>query len=161
MMRRQALARLLRSDQARQSGSLPEQWSRTGADAFFLRRFWNSLAGKLALKVIRARLSSSVDRAPTSPSAIDFSSPAFEIGPGELGLIAAANLEAAEFAREPRVTICTAGDELVMPGSTLRQGQSVDSASHSIAGLIRRWGGVPEASFGPAGRPPNHHFCPA
>ena len=66
------------------------------------------------------------------------------IGPGELGLIAAANLASAEVVREPRVAICTAGDELVTPGSTLRQGQSVDSLSHSLDALVRRWGGVPQ-----------------
>ena len=98
--------------------------------------------GKLALKVIRARLC--FIRRPGADFAVGdrLLEPGVRIGPGELGLIAAANLEAAEVVREPRVTICTAGDELVMPGSTLRQGQSVDSASHAIAGLIRRWGGV-------------------
>jgi len=65
------------------------------------------------------------------------------IGPAELGLIAAANCSSAEVVREPKVTICTAGDELVTPGSTLREGQSVDSASHTLAALVRRWGGVP------------------
>ncbi len=69
--------------------------------------------------------------------------PGVRIGPGELGLIAAANLESAEVVVEPRVAVCTAGDELVAPGSKLRQGQSVDSVSHTIAGLIRCWGGVP------------------
>jgi molybdopterin molybdotransferase len=66
------------------------------------------------------------------------------IGPGELGLIAAANLSSAEVVREPRVGICAAGDELVSPGSILREGQSVDSASHSLDALVRRWGGVPQ-----------------
>jgi molybdopterin molybdotransferase len=64
------------------------------------------------------------------------------IGPGELTLIAAANLASAEVVREPRVAICTAGDELVTPGSTLHEGQSVDSASHSLDALVRSWGGV-------------------
>lgn len=70
--------------------------------------------------------------------------PGVRIGPGELGLIAAANCASAEVVRQPRVGICTAGDELVTPGSTLSEGQSVDSASHSLAALIRRWDGIPQ-----------------
>jgi molybdopterin molybdotransferase len=70
--------------------------------------------------------------------------PGVRIGPAELGLIAAANRASAEVAREPKVIICTAGDELVAPGSTLRDGQSVDSASHTLAALVRRWGGAPQ-----------------
>jgi len=65
------------------------------------------------------------------------------VGPGALGLIAAANLATAEVVREPRIGICAVGDELVTPGSRLREGQSVDSASHSLAALVRSWGGVP------------------
>ncbi len=65
------------------------------------------------------------------------------IGPGELGLISAANLASAEVVREPRVGLCTAGDELVTPGSNLSEGQSVDSATHSLNALVRSWGGVP------------------
>jgi molybdopterin molybdotransferase len=66
------------------------------------------------------------------------------IGPSELGLIAAANYAAVYVIREPRIAICTAGDELVAPGSALGAGRSVDSATHALAALIRRWGGMPE-----------------
>jgi molybdopterin molybdotransferase len=65
------------------------------------------------------------------------------IGPAEIGLIAAANYASVQVIREPRVGICTAGDELVQPGTALREGQSIDSATHALAALIRRWGGVP------------------
>ena len=65
------------------------------------------------------------------------------IGPGQLGLIAAANVSSAEVVREPRVAICVAGDELVPPGAALSEGKSIDSASHALAALIRCWGGVP------------------
>ncbi|HEX5259287.1 MAG TPA: molybdopterin molybdotransferase MoeA [Sphingomicrobium sp.] len=67
------------------------------------------------------------------------------IGPGQVGLIAAANLPSAEVVRQPRVTICVTGDELVSPGSMLSDGKSIDSASHALAALIRCWGGVPHA----------------
>lgn len=65
------------------------------------------------------------------------------IGPGQLSLIAAANCSSAVVVRAPRIAILTAGDELVPPGSALGAGQSVDSASHALAALIRRWGGSP------------------
>ena len=66
------------------------------------------------------------------------------IGPAELGLVAAANCASANAIREPRIAICTAGDELVLPGSTLGPGRSIDSASYAVAALIRSWGGVPQ-----------------
>jgi molybdopterin molybdotransferase len=65
------------------------------------------------------------------------------ISAGALGLLAAAGCASVGVAREPRVGICTAGDELVPPGAALDAGQSIDSASHSLAALVRRWGGVP------------------
>jgi molybdopterin molybdotransferase len=64
--------------------------------------------------------------------------------PGAIGLAAAANLATITVARKPRVTICTAGDELVNPGQALRSGQSVDSATHAVAALVRCWGGTPD-----------------
>lgn len=65
------------------------------------------------------------------------------LSPGAVGLVAAANCAAVEAVLEPRVGICTAGDELVVPGSPLGEGRSVDSASHALAALVRRWGGEP------------------
>lgn len=65
------------------------------------------------------------------------------LSPGTVGLVAAANCSSIEAIRKPRVAICTAGDELVAPGSPLGKGQSVDSASHALAALVRRWGGKP------------------
>ena len=69
------------------------------------------------------------------------------IGPAELGLIAAANCAAVHVYCKPRVAVCSAGDELIAPGSALHEGQSVDSATHALAALIRLWGGLPHASF--------------
>ncbi|MEO8175049.1 MAG: molybdopterin molybdotransferase MoeA [Sphingomicrobium sp.] len=63
------------------------------------------------------------------------------VGPAQLGLIAAANRATVAVVRRPRVAILTAGDELVAPGAALGSGQSVDSASHALAALIRCWGG--------------------
>jgi molybdopterin molybdotransferase len=65
------------------------------------------------------------------------------ISPGALGLLAAAGCASVDVVREPRIGICTAGDELVPPGAALLEGQSIDSASHALAALVRRWGGVP------------------
>lgn len=69
------------------------------------------------------------------------------IGPAELGLIAAANCADVHVFCEPRVTVCSAGDELIAPGMELHEGQSVDSATHTLAALIRLWGGKLQASF--------------
>jgi molybdopterin molybdotransferase len=68
------------------------------------------------------------------------------IGPGELGLIAAANCAFVSVVRAPRIGVCTAGDELVPPGSELLAGQSIDSATYSLSALIRCWGGVVQAT---------------
>ncbi|MEO6255428.1 MAG: molybdopterin molybdotransferase MoeA, partial [Sphingomicrobium sp.] len=63
------------------------------------------------------------------------------VGPAQVGLIAAANRATVEVVRRPRVAILTAGDELVAPGAALGAGRSVDSASHTLAALIKCWGG--------------------
>jgi molybdopterin molybdotransferase len=68
------------------------------------------------------------------------------IGPAELGLIAAANCSSVHVLRQPRIAICTAGDELVPAGSALSFGQSVDSATHALAALIGLWGGAPKTA---------------
>jgi molybdopterin molybdotransferase len=65
------------------------------------------------------------------------------ISPGALGLLAAAGCASVDVVREPRIGICTAGDELIRPGAILREGQSIDSAGHSLAALVRGWGGAP------------------
>lgn len=66
------------------------------------------------------------------------------LAPGAVGLVASANRASVEAVREPRVAICAAGDELVVPGTALGAGQSVDSASHALAALLRRWGCRPD-----------------
>lgn len=70
--------------------------------------------------------------------------PGTRVTPGAIALAAAANLATITVARKPRVTICTTGDELVNPGQALSSGQSVDSASHAVAALVRCWGGKPD-----------------
>jgi molybdopterin molybdotransferase len=65
------------------------------------------------------------------------------ISPGTLGLLAAAGCASVDVVHQPRIGICAAGDELVPPGTALGAGQSIDSASHSLAALVREWGGVP------------------
>ena len=68
------------------------------------------------------------------------------LNPGALGLAAAANQSSVTVVRPPRVAILTTGDELVGPGSELKRGQSIDSASLMLASLVRGWGGVPLAA---------------
>lgn len=68
------------------------------------------------------------------------------LGPAALGLAAAANQSSVMAVRAPRVAIFTTGDELVAPGSELKRGQSIDTASLMLASLVREWGGVPRKS---------------
>ena len=150
-MRRRAQGRSLRCDPAKRSGSPPAALSRKVPRAYFRRKFCNSQGIAVTLMseagtapFIRRRGADFVAGEPLLERGV-------RIGPGEIGLIAAANRASVNVVREPRVAVCTVGDELVAPGSTLRQGQSVDSATHALAGLIRRWGGVPRAALGPAG----------
>jgi len=80
------------------------------------------------------------------PAGADFAAgarllePGTKLAPGAVGLVASANCASIEVVREPRVAVCTTGDELIVPGSALGAGQSVDSASHALAALVRLWG---------------------
>lgn len=62
--------------------------------------------------------------------------------PGSLGLVAGANCASPVVYRKARVGILTSGDELVAPGSELRPGATIDSASFVIAALVKSWGGT-------------------
>ena len=104
----------------------------------------------LEFSEVRASLKSTPGRAPFIRAVgADFMAgdrllePGTRISPGGVGLAAAANRDSLEVVREPRVAICTSGDELIVPGAALGEGQSVDSASYALAALIRRWGGRP------------------
>jgi molybdopterin molybdotransferase len=63
------------------------------------------------------------------------------LGPRELMLAAAMNEAELPVRRKPKVAILATGDEVVPPGSELKQDQIVSSVPHGIAALIQRHGG--------------------
>jgi len=63
--------------------------------------------------------------------------------PARIGLAAAANRNALEVRRAPRVALLASGDELREPGSPLGAGTIVNSAAYALADLVAAWGGVP------------------
>ncbi len=63
--------------------------------------------------------------------------------PARIGLAAAANRDALEVRRAPRVALLASGDELREPGSPLAAGTIVNSAAYALADLAAAWGGVP------------------
>jgi len=65
-----------------------------------------------------------------------------ELGPAEIGVLAAADRGRVACARRPRVTVLTTGDELLEPGEPLRPGTIRNSNSYSVGGLVERSGAV-------------------
>lgn len=63
--------------------------------------------------------------------------------PGELGVLASLGYATVKAVRRPVVAIIATGDELTTPGGPLGEGKIYDSNSFSIAGLVKRYGGVP------------------
>ena len=62
------------------------------------------------------------------------------LGPGHLGLAAAANAAEVLVHPRPRVTVVSTGDELVVPGSALEHGQIVDSNRVMLRALVEAAG---------------------
>ncbi|MEO7270179.1 MAG: gephyrin-like molybdotransferase Glp [Knoellia sp.] len=58
------------------------------------------------------------------------------LGPGQVALAAASNVAELVVTPEPRVSILSTGDELVLPGQSLEYGQIVDSNSVMLAALV-------------------------
>lgn len=58
-----------------------------------------------------------------------------------LGLLAAAGLDAVTVMRRPRVALVTTGDELVAPGTPLPPGASYDSNGPALTASTEGWGG--------------------
>lgn len=58
-----------------------------------------------------------------------------------IGLLAAANVPWVAVRRKPRIAVLATGDEIVLPGEPLADGQIVGSASHSLESLITSCGG--------------------
>ena len=63
--------------------------------------------------------------------------------PGDLSLIAAANVAEVLVYKQLRVGILSNGDELKPPGSDLKPGEIVNSNPAALAALVTQWGGVP------------------
>jgi molybdopterin molybdotransferase len=63
-----------------------------------------------------------------------------ELGPAELGMLAALGRATADCARRPRLAVVTTGDELVRPGRALRPGQIYDSNEAALRALADRAG---------------------
>ena len=62
------------------------------------------------------------------------------LGPGHVGLVAAANVPEVSVRRAPRVTVVSTGDELVPPGSPIAHGQIVDSNNVMLRALVEAAG---------------------
>lgn len=65
------------------------------------------------------------------------------LGPAEIGVLAAAGVQAIDARPAPRVGILSTGDELVRPGASLTAGQIYDSNSSMLHALVRSVGGLP------------------
>jgi molybdopterin molybdotransferase len=66
-----------------------------------------------------------------------------EIGPGEIGLLAALGLVEVRVHRKPRVAIVPTGDELRELGSAAEPGSIVNSNAYSLAAAVARAGAEP------------------
>ncbi len=65
------------------------------------------------------------------------------IGPAEIGMIAGIGCPRVEVIRQPKVAILSSGDELVDIYDELSPGKIRDTNGYTLAGLIRRAGGIP------------------
>ncbi len=63
--------------------------------------------------------------------------------PGELGVLASLGYASVKAVRRPIVAILSTGDELASPGQPLPAGKIYNSNTYSIAGLVKKYGGVP------------------
>jgi molybdopterin molybdotransferase len=70
-----------------------------------------------------------------------------ELGPAELGMLAALGHTDAQCSRRPRVALIATGDELVPAGEPLGPGQIHDSNAAAIAALATRAGAEPVGRF--------------
>jgi molybdopterin molybdotransferase len=65
------------------------------------------------------------------------------IRPAEIGVMASLGLSHASVIRRPVVAVLSTGNELVEVGGPLPEGKIYDSNAYSIAGLVKRYGGIP------------------
>jgi molybdopterin molybdotransferase len=64
--------------------------------------------------------------------------------PAEIGVLASLGRAAVGVHRRPRIAILSTGDEVAALGEPVRPGQIRDSNSHTLAALVRRYGGEPQ-----------------
>jgi molybdopterin molybdotransferase len=64
--------------------------------------------------------------------------------PSEIGLIASLGYSKVKVIRRPVVAVLSTGNELVELGHPLPEGKIYDSNAYSIAGLVKRYGGIPK-----------------
>ena len=62
----------------------------------------------------------------------------------EVGVLASMGLESVRVYRRPVVAILSTGDEITEPGQPLLPGRIYDANAHSVAGLVRTYGGIPK-----------------
>jgi molybdopterin molybdotransferase len=63
--------------------------------------------------------------------------------PSEIGVVASVGRATVRVIRRPIVAVLSTGDELLEPGQERSGARIYDSNAHSVASLVRRYGGVP------------------
>ena len=69
--------------------------------------------------------------------------PGTVLRPSEIGVIASVGRGSVRVIRRPVVAVLSTGDELLEPGEERTGARIYDSNAHSVASLVRRYGGVP------------------
>lgn len=65
------------------------------------------------------------------------------VRPSEVGVLASIGLAEVPVYRRPVVAILSTGDEITAPGEALQPGRIYDSNAHSVAAMVRKYGGIP------------------
>jgi molybdopterin molybdotransferase len=63
--------------------------------------------------------------------------------PSEVGVLASIGLSEVQVYRRPVVAILSTGDEITEPGQPLLPGRIYDANAHSVAAMVRKYGGIP------------------
>lgn len=66
------------------------------------------------------------------------------VRPSEVGVLASLGLAEVTVYRRPLVAILSTGDEVTEPGQPLLPGRIYDANAHSIAAMVRKYGGIPK-----------------
>ncbi|MCF6095526.1 molybdopterin molybdotransferase MoeA [Thermovorax subterraneus] len=64
--------------------------------------------------------------------------------PQDLAALAGMGFDKVKVSALPRVSVISTGDEIKPPGEEIKEGEIRDMNSFSIAGLVLKWGGIPE-----------------